>query len=94
MATTEKRFDCTLELFASAYTVPTWVSGQDAPIRIGSCVYGRYAGIYAYKVYGKINAIGLRRDGSWGKYGDSFPSHQAAYEALMATDKTYWGEGE
>lgn len=74
-----------LERFATAYTIPTLVAKQDRPVNIGPCVYGRWEGIYVYKVYSSMHAVGLKRDGSWHKYGDPFPSHQSAYETLMAT---------
>lgn len=70
--------------FATGYLVPREISGQDRPVRIGPCVYGRYQGIYAYKVYGEINAVGLRRNGTWAKYGESFDSAQQALDALLA----------
>lgn len=65
---------------------------QDHSVTIGKCAYGRYPGIFVYKVYGQFNAVGMRRDGTWFKYGESFETHDQAYEALIKTPYTSWGE--
>ena len=87
MSTTRK-----LAEFATAWTIPTHVAKQDRPVRIGPCVYSRYQGIYAYKVYGEMNAIGLRRDGTWHKYGQPFDTPEDAYRTLLATTCERWGD--
>lgn len=34
---------------------------------------------------GSMNACGLRKDGTWGKYGDAFDTEQEAFDTLMAS---------
>lgn len=81
-----------LSQFAAAWSIPPGVSGQDVVVRIGSCAYNRFPGIFAYKVYGELNAIGLKKDGTWHKYGDAFDSPQQAYETLLKTTHRHWGD--
>lgn len=64
--------------------------GQDHHVTIGRCIYGRYSGVYVYKVYGELNGMGLQEDGTWHKYGHNFGTIEAAFDALMATDCTEW----
>jgi hypothetical protein len=72
-----------LDEFARAWVVPAEVAGQEIPVRIGSCVYSRFPGIFVYLVYGGLEAYGLTRQNTWYKYGEAFETPQAAYEALM-----------
>lgn len=81
-----------LSRFATTWTIPTAVAKQDRPVQIGRCTYGRYRGIFAYKVYGELTAYGLKKDGTWHKYGDPFDSPQEAYETLLGTTHQAWGD--
>lgn len=80
-----------LARYISQLTIPGDECGQDITVRIGPCPYRRQRGIYVSKTYGELCASALMLDGTWTKYGEAFPSIDAAYEALLSTP--YRSEG-
>lgn len=70
--------------FAIAWRIPSSVSGQHTLVKVGRCVYRRYAGIFAYMVYSEMEAVGLQANGTWSKYGHDFGTPEAAFEALLS----------
>lgn len=81
-----------LAQYAITYLIPAVAANQDRSVVIGPCVYGRWGGVFAYKVYGDMDVIGLKRDGTWHKYGDDFGTPEKAYETLLATTHRHWGD--
>lgn len=82
-----------LNELATVFTIPTWVATkQDDAAQIGPCPHGSQAGFFVSKPQAETGSIGLRLDGTWDEHGDAFPSAQAAYEALLATDHVRPGD--
>lgn len=71
----------------SIYTVPPQVAGTTRRVRIGwqKPYSSQQPGRYAMQDLGGMNSCGLRRDGTWGKYGEAFATEQEAFDVLMAS---------
>lgn len=77
--------DAIMDQYVNGWRIPAGdpTSGVDRVVRIGSCVYGRYPGVFVYIVLAEFTAYGLCKDGTWSKYGDDFKTGSKAFRALL-----------
>lgn len=77
------------------YFVPASITGLERQVTIryeDPYENLRRTGFFVSLVRGSMNAIVLKLDGTWDKYGEPFDSYQAAYDKLLETPWHYWGE--
>ena len=69
------------------YIVPAKAAGTTKRVRIGwdKPYSSQAAGRYAMQHLGTWNSCGLRKDGTWDKYGDAFDTEQEAFDTLLAS---------
>jgi hypothetical protein len=71
----------------SIYVVPAADAGTTKDVRIGwqKPYTTQKAARYAMQHLGAMNSCGLRKDGTWHKYGEAFATEQEALDVLMTS---------